>query len=209
MNTKLRHLTSLYFLLAAASHAADWPQYRGPQRNDISAETGLLKNWPDGGPRLLWTFKNAGIGNSGPAIVGDRLYTIGAQADTESLIALDLRTVRNGTVVEAWRAAIGPTFDFTGNKWSAGPSATPTVDGSLIYALGGRGDLVCVDARTGRQVWRRDIPGTRSARIRPRLAAVVAKTLISVLLKNSVMSVMGRSKRRSGLSLPYFSMASE
>jgi outer membrane protein assembly factor BamB len=162
---KIYHL--LNFLLAATSFAADWPQYRGPQRNDISAETGLLKKWPEGGPRLLWVFKNAGIGNSGPAIVGDRLYTIGADADTEWLIALDLRAVRNGGVAEAWRAKIGPTFDFTGNKWSAGPSATPTVDGNLIFGLGGRGDLVCVDAPTGREVWRKNLPSELEAEINP------------------------------------------
>jgi outer membrane protein assembly factor BamB len=167
MKIKTRQFVFAFSLLVTASFGADWPQYRGPQRNDISAETGLLKKWPDGGPRLLWTFKNAGIGNSGPAIVGDRLYTIGANADAESLIALDLRAVRGGTVAEAWRVPIGSTFDFTGNKWSAGPSATPTVDGNLVYALGGRGDLVCVDARTGREVWRKNLPTDLQAEINP------------------------------------------
>src|ERR1700687_25049 len=59
--------------LSSASRAADWPQWRGPDRNDISRETGLLKKWPKDGPPLLWTYKNAGNGYSGPAVVGDRL----------------------------------------------------------------------------------------------------------------------------------------
>ncbi|MBI5397438.1 MAG: PQQ-like beta-propeller repeat protein [Verrucomicrobia bacterium] len=160
-------LFALTALLSLPASAADWPQYRGPQRNDVSAETGLLKKWPDVGPRLLWTFKNAGIGYSGPAVVGERLYTIGGRAGTESLIALDLRAIRNGTVAEVWAAAIGATFDWEGNKWSAGPSATPTVDGNLIFALGGRGDLICVEAATGRLVWKKNLPTELEAEVNP------------------------------------------
>lgn len=160
-------LMTLAVLTPRPNHAADWPQYRGPSRNDISAETGLLKKWPDAGPRLLWTFRNSGIGYSGPAIVGDRLYTIGGREGTEYLIALDLRAVKEGTVAEAWATAIGPTFDWEGNKWSAGPSATPTVDGNLVFALGGNGDLVCADAGTGKPVWRKNLPKELDAEVNP------------------------------------------
>lgn len=166
-------MRTLILLVAATAlgaqpvSAKDWPQYRGPQRNDVSTETGLLKKWPDGGPRLLWTFTNVGIGYSGPAIVGDRLYTTGGRAESEYLIALDLRSVKNGIVGEAWATAIGPTFDWEGNKWSAGPSATPTVDGGSVFGLGGNGDLICAEAATGRLIWRKSLPTELDAEVNP------------------------------------------
>ncbi len=94
------------FLLAACllaaglpARAEDWPQWRGPHRDDVSRETGLLKQWPEGGPKLLWTYRDAGIGFSGPAIVGDRLFTLGGDGKKEFVYALD---VRNGEKV--WSA---------------------------------------------------------------------------------------------------------
>ncbi len=148
--------------LASCVQTADWPQYRGPNRDDVSAETGLLKKWPAGGPPLLWTYADAGVGYSGPAIVGDRLYTIGGRGDTEHLIAVDLRSGQ-----EAWSAAVGPLFQFEGNQWSAGPSATPTVSGGLVVALGGNGDLVCVEAASGKEAWRNNLPKELDAQVNP------------------------------------------
>jgi outer membrane protein assembly factor BamB len=153
--------------LVLGLQAGDWPQYRGPNRDDVSAETGLLKQWPAEGPPLLWTYKDAGVGYSGPAVVGDRLYTIGGRGETEYLIALDLRSAKDGTVKEAWSAAVGPLFQFDSNKWSAGPSATPTVDGALVFALGGNGDLVCVNAAGGKEVWRKNLPKDLEAQVNP------------------------------------------
>ncbi|MEX2026622.1 MAG: PQQ-binding-like beta-propeller repeat protein, partial [Pirellulaceae bacterium] len=147
--------------------AADWPQYRGPTRNDVSAETGLLQAWPAEGPPLLWTYADAGIGYSGPAIVGDRLYTIGGRGDTEHLIALDPASVKDGSVTEAWSTTVGQTFQWEGNRWSAGPSSTPTVDGDLVYALGGMGDLLCVNTATGKEVWRKNLPEDLDAQVNP------------------------------------------
>src|SRR5688572_16898291 len=115
--------------------ADDWPQYKGPSRNDISAETGLLNEWPNEGPKLLWTHRDTGVGLSGPAIVGDRLYTLGGRGETEYLIALDLASIENDSPKEVWATPVGPLFDFRSNNWSTGPSATPTVDGERIYAL--------------------------------------------------------------------------
>jgi len=148
--------------------AADWPQYRGPNRDDVSAETGLLKTWPKGGPPLAWTYRDAGVGYSGPAVVGDRFYTIGGRGDTEYLIALDIKNVKDSTVSEKWSARIGPTFrGRKTNVWSAGPSATPTIDGSLIFALGGNGDLVCVETDGGKEVWRKNLPKELEAQVNP------------------------------------------
>lgn len=130
--------------------AADWPQWRGPDRTDCSKETGLLKAWPKEGPKLLWTFENAGIGYSGPAIVGGKLYTMGARNNAEFLFALDARTGK-----ELWATRAGTIYP---NNWGDGPRGTPTVDGGLVFALGGEGDLVCVDAASGKQRWRVSLP---------------------------------------------------
>jgi len=151
----LRLLISASACLAAAALcacAADWPQWRGPERTDISKETGLLKSWPKGGPPLLWKYADAGIGFSGPAVVGDRLYTMGARDEMEYVIALDVKTGQ-----EVWHAKLGSIFTFKGNKWGDGPRATPAVDGALLYALGGQGDLVCLQIMDGKEVWRKNL----------------------------------------------------
>ena len=163
-------------LLALPASAADWPQWGGPNRDNVSRETGLLQKWPQGGPKLLWTFRNAGQGYSGPAIVGDVLYCLGARGDTEYLFALDLKAapltlpsppaggegrVRGASdkdVKELWSARIGPKFTWKSNQWNAGPAATPAVHDGLVYALGGQGQLVCVDAVRGTERWRKSLP---------------------------------------------------
>ncbi len=126
MNHSLRVALALACCLQFGNLArgADWPQYRGPNRVDVSTETGLLSSWPEGGPKLLWTYRDAGIGYSGVAIVGERLYTLGDRGEQEFLIAVDNKNVADGTVKEAWSVEIGAKFDFKGNQWSAGPSAT-------------------------------------------------------------------------------------
>jgi outer membrane protein assembly factor BamB len=100
-------------------------------------------------------------------VVGNRLYTLGGREDSEFLIALDLSSVKDGTVAEAWTARVGPLFQFRGNNWSAGPSATPTVDGELIYAVGGMGDLICVEAASGKERWRKSLPRDLEGQVNP------------------------------------------
>ncbi len=151
---------------ALAAPASDWPQYRGPNRDDVSLETGLLKEWPKGGPAVRWTYEGAGVGYSPPSVVGDRLYVTGGREDKEFLIALDLKSAKDGAVKEAWVAEIGPTFRWKGNSWSAGPSAAPTVEGELIFALGGNGDLVCVDT-AGKEKWRTNLPKDLGGQVNP------------------------------------------
>ena len=90
----------IFCVSAVALASADWPQWRGPDRDDVSKETGLLKKWPTDGPPLLWTFGNAGQGYSGPAIVGDRLYLMGARGDSEFVYALDLSKLENNAPKE-------------------------------------------------------------------------------------------------------------
>ncbi|RIK79178.1 MAG: polyvinylalcohol dehydrogenase [Planctomycetota bacterium] len=126
---------------------ADWPQWRGPNRDDISAETGLLQSWPEGGPRRVWLFKNCGVGYSGPAIVKNRLYIMGARDGQELLLAID---AAKGT--ELWASPIG---DMLENNWGDGPRGTPTVDGDFVYAIGGQGNLVCIHAADGKLAWKK------------------------------------------------------
>lgn len=151
-----RILAASLFLLSTATlaHADDWPQFRGVDRSGVSKETGLLKAWPKEGPKLLWTFKDAGYGHSGPAIVGDVLYTIGSRDEKdEAVLALDKKA---GTLL--WSAKIGPMFNFNGNTWGEGARSTPTVDGNMLYALGAQGDLVCLDlSAKGKEVWRKNL----------------------------------------------------
>jgi outer membrane protein assembly factor BamB len=151
---KTRMLLVVAACLAAGSLglAEDWPQWRGPERTGISKETGLLKTWPKQGPALLWTSKKLGLGFSGPAIVGDRLYTLGAQDEMTYVIALD---VEKGT--ELWRTKVGPIFTFADNDWGDGPRSTPTIDGDRLYALDGTGELVCLETGMGKEIWRKNL----------------------------------------------------
>src|SRR3954447_15058473 len=112
---KFRSLLLVACVLSAGSvfaRADDWPQWRGPDRTDVSKEKGLLQDWPKDGPKLLWTNHNAGLGHSGPAVVGDRLYTLGARGGDEYVIALDVASGK-----EVWSQKVGPTFTFEGNIW--------------------------------------------------------------------------------------------
>jgi outer membrane protein assembly factor BamB len=152
------------FLLALASHAADWPQFRGPQRDGVSRESGLLAEWPKDGPKLLWTFSDAGVGYSGPAIVGDRLYICGGVGESDVLMALDVKGVKPA---QLWSTKIGPLFQWKGNTWNMGPNVTPTVDGDRVYALGGFGDLLCVNAADGKELWRKNMPREFSGEVNP------------------------------------------
>src|SRR5438445_13207189 len=168
MKQRLAIPLALCLLLFSVSiQAGDWPQWRGPNRDGMADETGLLKSWPKEGPPLCWTFSKAGVGYSGPAVVGDRLFLMGARDGVEQVFALDLESAQGGTVKERWSAKIGPVFTWKGNDWNAGPSATPTADGELLYALGGKGELICVDTATGNERWRKNLPADLAAEINP------------------------------------------
>lgn len=132
--------------IASISLAEDWPQWLGPERDGISHETGLLQAWPEGGPQQLWLFKDCGIGYSGPAIVDNVLYIMGARNDTEQLIAID---ATNGK--EIWATNLGDVYE---NDWGNGPRGTPTVSGDIIYSLSAKGNLVASNRNDGQEIWR-------------------------------------------------------
>ncbi|QOV89662.1 PQQ-binding-like beta-propeller repeat protein [Humisphaera borealis] len=158
-------MATIVAVLFTNAGAADWPQFRGPDRNGVSAEKGLARQWPKGGPPLAWTFDKLGTGYSGPAVIGDRLYVSCGRGDSEYLVALDLKAA--GSPRELWATRIGPIFTWRGNDWNNGPNASPTADGDAIYALGGFGDLVCVEAATGKERWRKNIPKTMGGEVDP------------------------------------------
>ena len=128
---------------------ADWPQFRGPNRDDISQETGLLKQWPAGGPQLAWKTMGLGGGFSGVSVVAGRVYTMGEDAENSYVRALDEAT---GKVL--WSAKVGAVG---GGNGRPGPRCTPAVAGDRIVALGQFGDLVCLEAGNGKEVWRTNL----------------------------------------------------
>jgi outer membrane protein assembly factor BamB len=157
-------LVAAMALAVTVGQADDWPQWRGPNRDGVSKEAGLLKSWPKGGPKLLWTYRQAGAGYSCPAVVGDRLYTLGARDAEEYLICLDIKDPK--TIKELWAVKVGPTFNFDFNQWGVGPRATPTVDGNLVFGLGGQGELVCVTT-DGKEQWRKSMPKHLNGQVNP------------------------------------------
>lgn len=125
--------------------AADWPQWRGVNRDGHSAETGLLVPWPAGGPRVVWRASGLGEGYSSMSVAAGRLYTQGQRGDLEFVIAFDVKTG-----AKLWETTTGRAFrESRGN----GPRGTPTVDGDRVYALAADGALVCLDAASGKSRW--------------------------------------------------------
>jgi outer membrane protein assembly factor BamB len=135
-------------LQAVVSNRAldDWPQWRGPKRDGVSVERGLLKDWPAGGPKLAWKAAGAGEGYSSFATSNGRLYTLGARGGTEYVIAYDAETGKR-----LWEAAHGPRFS---NDRGDGPRATPTIEGDRLYAFGASGDMTAMETATGKVLWR-------------------------------------------------------
>ena len=135
---------------AEDSESGFWPQHRGPHRDNISKETGLLESWPDGGPKLAWEQKGLGEGYSSVSIARGKLYTMGNQRDNEMLLALDAVSGR-----PLWATKTGGRAYREGN--GNGPRGTPTIDDDRVYALGANGDLICVGANKGEVVWQKNI----------------------------------------------------
>lgn len=142
-------------MLAGPATASDWPQFRGPNRDGVSTETGLATSWPEGGPPALWRAP-LGEGYSGIVVVDGRLFTLFADAKDELVVALDAATGK-----ELWRYRLDAKyFDGQGN----GPRSTPTVDDGVVYALGAKGRLAALDAATGKRLWNQDLKAAFGAR---------------------------------------------
>ena len=147
---KLLALT-LTLLFGSVVAAADWPQWQGPDRNRISKETGLLAEWPEGGPPVLWTATNLGRGYGSMAVAGDRVFVQGANATTSVVIALNRADGK-----QVWIKPIGRAETRQRMDMGAGPRGTPTVDGDRLYVLTENGDLACLKT-DGSPVWQLNI----------------------------------------------------
>lgn len=126
----------------ASESSGDWTSWRGPNRDGISHETGLLKSWPSDGPEVLWKATDLGGGYSSLSIAGDKLYTMGKFGDETHLVALNRA---DGS--KLWSTLVGSGGD--------APNCTPTVDGNLVFAISFNGELLCASADTGEAVWRK------------------------------------------------------
>ena len=140
---KLFWLLILFTFNICLGDVYKWPQFRGPQRDNISCETGLLKQWPSGGPKLLWTAKDIGEGFSTVAVKDEFIYTTGNTSKNTVITALDL----NGKV--KWTAKNGPAY----KRSKPGTRSTPTINDSRLYHENADGDIVCLESDTGRKIW--------------------------------------------------------
>lgn len=136
-------------LLSVVVSAADWPQFRGANRDGIAREVGLLKSWPPSGPPELWRAP-LGVGFSGVAVVGERLYTMDSRSEAEYVVCLD--TLEGD---EIWRTEVGPLLRESSGD---GPRSTPTVADGMVWAIGSLGDVVGLRADDGSEIWSLSIP---------------------------------------------------
>lgn len=136
---------------------AEWPQFRGPRRDGLSADTGLLKQWPAGGPPLLWDAKGAGRGYASLALSGGRVFTMGDGPSTADDKDEYVVCFNEADGKPLWRAKLGPAWNSGKDDWQ-GSRATPTADGDLLFALSPHGVLACLEAATGKERWRKSLP---------------------------------------------------
>jgi len=125
---------------------ADWPQFRGPGRNGISSETGLLSVWPEGGPEMVWSAEGLGAGFASLSVTERTIYTTGMIEGTGYIFALGT----DGK--ERYRKAYGP--EWTGPH--PGTRTTPTVDGDRLYIMSGRGRIACFNRADDDLIWKLD-----------------------------------------------------
>ena len=146
-------LVLVVLLNASGALADDWPQWRGPNRDGISKETGLLKTWPKDGPKLVWQMKELGGGYATPSVAAGRIYLMSNKGlEEESVKALD---ENNGS--QLWSTRIGKVGNPEQRPSYPAARATPTVDGALLYALGSDGDLVCLETSNGKLLWQKSL----------------------------------------------------
>lgn len=154
---KLRHQTTISTLsvfavalfCSGSLSADDWLQWRGPERADRSAETGLLQQWDEDGPDQIWVNDHSGLGYAGFSVASDRLYTMGLDEENEFALCLNAETGK-----EVWRRNVGKRYE---NNWGDGPRSTPTIDGDRVYFMAARGTLACLQAGDGKVVWSREM----------------------------------------------------
>jgi outer membrane protein assembly factor BamB len=154
--SRMALIASLIIPVATSLQAEDWPTFRGPERTGVAPDDNLLEAWPEEGPKLIWEAAGAGRGYSSVIIAGDQLFTLGDGCSTASdadeyLTAYDLKSGK-----QLWAAK-------TGTAWNEGPAdwqssrSTPTVDEGMVYVITPQGSLVCCEANSGNEVWRKQL----------------------------------------------------
>ena len=137
--------TLCLLLLATPIWAADWPQWRGPNRDGISPEANWSAQWPAGGPNQLWQ-ADVGTGCAAVAVSRGRLFTLGNTNETDTVVCLDATTGK-----PLWQYSYACPLE--PRMFEGGPAATPTVDGERVYTLSRSGDLYCLATATGKMIW--------------------------------------------------------
>jgi outer membrane protein assembly factor BamB len=146
-------VTTTLFSAVASATAADWPQWNGPNRDGKSADTALLTTWPAGGPKLAWRATGFGGGYSEFSVVGERLYTMGDKNNAGWVMCA---SADSGKIL--WATKVGaPGSPFMQGFDYPGPRCTPTVDGSLVFALDAWGELICLSSADGKEQWRKHL----------------------------------------------------
>lgn len=142
---KLDLLLTLSLLAGASAAAGDWPRFRGENFDGVSPEKDWLGKWPEGQPKQLWK-RNVGVGFASVTVAAGRVYAVGNSKDLDTIYCFDALTGK-----EVWKHSyeqkLAPKY------YDGGPSATPTVDGDRVFHLSKQGDAICLQAKTGTQVW--------------------------------------------------------
>jgi len=152
MKVRVTVIAMILIAVAGNSPAADWPQWQGPNRDGKSADTGLLKQWPENGPPLAWRIDKLGGGDSGPAIAAGRIFLMSNRGEEEVVWAL---SEKDGS--EVWVTPLGPAFQQRASQGKEGPGCTPTVDGERLYVEGLGGIVACLQVQDGKIVWQRSL----------------------------------------------------
>jgi len=134
--------------ITTVSTMADWPQYLGPNRNSISDQKGILRSWPENGPKVLWTVA-VGIGYGGPVVKDGKVYLL----DRDDKVGDNLRCFDLSNGKELWNFA----YDAPGSVMFPGSRSVPNVDGNNVYSCGPYGDLSCIDINTHKPVWNKNV----------------------------------------------------
>jgi outer membrane protein assembly factor BamB len=160
-------------LAAAAAPADDWPQWLGPKGDDVWRETGLVEQFPRGGPSVRWRAP-IGMGYAGPAVAAGRVYLLDrvlAEKARNPDNAFKKDPVQGKERVRCFDASNGkPLWEYAYDceyevSYPAGPRTTPTVHGGKVYTLGTMGDLYCLDAGSGKVVWSKNFPRDYKAQV--------------------------------------------
>ena len=153
MRSRTLTLGVVLCLFAAGVVRADWPQWRGPDRSGVSKETGLLKQWPQAGPKMLWQANDLGDGYSTPVVVGNRIYMMSNRGlDNEYVQAI---SATDGKVI--WTTRVGNVGNPQQNPNYPKARSTPTIDHDVLYTLGSDGDLACVETKSGKLRWTKNL----------------------------------------------------